>query len=140
MMQVHDYGDESQWEDIAVEGLDWLPNRICRNPSDNDSVKRVIVIHSPLPSFISQISKNEQNPDEDLDGSTSDPLLTKEMDDSIERMQQMLQPQGFCGDRRFTTDQEFLYGMQLLLGTTRDSDYCASPRHQSIYSRVFNVR
>ena len=114
--QVYDYGDESQWEDIALEGLDWLPKRIYRDPSNmNGSIKRVIVIHSPLPLANSQqhAIKGEQD--------TNDPLL----DNSVEGVEK---------------DPEFLYGMQLLLGYIRDSVDDNTGHQSSIYNRVFNVR
>ena len=112
--QVYDYGDESQWEDIALEGLDWLPNRIYRDSSiTNRSIKRVIVIHSPLTNSQQHAIKSEQD--------TNDPLL----DNSVEGVEK---------------DPEFLYGMQLLLGYIRDSVDDNTGHQSSIYNRVFNVR
>ena len=108
--------------------MNWLPKRIYRDPSNiNDSIKRVIVIHSPLPLTNSHAIKNEQD-----EANTSDPLL----DNSV-GVEKWLQGSG--SDHRVTTDPEFLYGMQLLLGCIQESVE-NNPGHQSIYSRVFNVR
>ena len=132
LFQVYDYGDESQWEDIALEGLDWLPKRIYRDPSNvNDSIKRVIVIHSPLPLANSHAIKNERANDQD----TKYPLLGNS-DEGVEKWAQGSP----CGDNRVTTDPEFLYGMQLLLGCIRESVDDSAGHQSSIYSRVFNVR
>ncbi len=147
-IKVYDYGDESQWEEIALEGLDWLPNRICKNSMTNDFVKRVIVIHSPLQP-INQITKNEQEQDEDNDEDkeNTSPLLINEMCDSVESVQKILklQPRESLSnnaDQPLSIDQEFFYGMQLLLGCMRESgDDCTNAGYQrSLYSRVFNVR
>ena len=81
----------------ASVGLDWLPKRIYRDPSNiNDSLKHVIVIHSPLTNSQQHAIKNEQD--------TNDTLL----DNSVEGVDKWLQ--GSCP--RKTTDPEFLYGMQ----------------------------
>ena len=136
--QIYDYGDESQWEHIALEGLNWLPNRIYRDPSNSkDSIKRVIVIHSPLSQSTSLIVNNEQGEANECKENTTNPLLMNEMDNSIKSVQDMSKS---CSDRS-TTDLEFLYGMQLLLGCMRESsDDWGNTRRPSIYSRVFNVR
>lgn len=139
-MQICDCRDGNQKEDISLEGLEWLSSRTgSRNPSDRDSLKRVIVIHSPLQPIISKITKNKETRDkEDLKNKkdTSDPLLTKEIKDSDGLHQEMLQPQGSHSVTDLATDEK----LQLLLDCIRaTSNDCARAKHQGIHGHVFTL-
>lgn len=145
MAQVYDYGDETQWEEISIEGLDWLPNRIYGNQETNGCFNRVIVIHSPLHPQI----REEKILENDGDMECLNPLIIEQVPGAMARRRCHRHRNGHFSS---TIDHEFLYGMQLLKGCIRESgDSCVNVEKQqhsqqhsqqsaSLYRRVFNVR
>lgn len=137
MAQVYDYGDETQWEEMSIEGLDWLPNRIHGNHLAGGGFNRVVVIHSPLQSKSRKENRNENEKDVEC----THPLIIDKVPDSMVSI-----PRNGSYSS-MTTDHEFLYGMQLLKNCLHEfGDTCVDAEQQqhsqsaSLYRRVFNVR
>lgn len=133
---------------MAVEGLDWLPNRIYGNLTTNRSMARIIVIHSPVESIYSSTDKCMQNKldrNSEDDSSTS-PLLNYKMNESEENKEpSKFQSNELLIENNHTAaDHEFLYGMQLLQSSMRETvDHWKNTEgnySSSLYKRVFNVR
>lgn len=144
-VKVYDYGDETQWEEMSIEGLDWLPNRIYGNQETNGCFNRVIVIHSPLQPQI----REEKRLENDGDMECLNPLIIEQVPEAMARRRYHRHRNGHFSS---TIDHEFLYGMQLLKGCIRESgDSCVNVEKQqhsqqhsqqsaSLYRRIFNVR
>jgi len=104
-MKVYDYGDESQAEEMAIEGVEWIPNRIHRSNA------RVVVVYSQealrCQRFL-QCSRKDNSQSTIAEEKT---LLLGEYE---------------------SIDCDFVYGMQLLLGSMAT--------RQHAYQRIFNAR
>lgn len=134
---MYDYGDEAQWEEMAIEGVDWLPNRICSCRMEDRNLKRIIVIHSPRQQACSRLIEMELEKSS-LNGEKSHvsgkPLKMKEGNG--------IYLGNVANENCHTEDRDFLYGMQILLSCLRESCSRVDDEKQpcSLYTRVFNVR
>lgn len=139
IIQIYDYGDEAQWEEMAIEGVDWLPNRICCCRMEDRNLKRVIVIHSPRQQACSRLIEME------LEKNSHKPEKLHTSGESNSEVKPAFNGTSFSniGNTNYQTDdKDFLYGMQILLSCLRES--CSSSNEEkqpcSLYRRVFNVR
>lgn len=85
----------------------------------------------------------EEKEDDQTNKENTVPLLTHDNCDSIVNAKDMLKSKSeetFDNCLRPTTDQDFLYGMQLLQSYMRETVEGPNSDHSSIYRRVFNVR
>lgn len=112
--QVYDYGDEAQWEEIATEGVEWLPNRIR-------TATRVVVVHSNTKTI--SISSEEES-DQEKQGERGRLLKVYNSSELVGIDDSMIMPNG---------DPDFIFGMQLLQCNL-------TAWHQQVYQRVLNVR
>jgi len=114
LIKVYDYGDEAQWEEIAIEGVEWLPNRIR-------TATRVVVVHSNTKTI--SISSEEES-DQEKQGERGRLLKVYNSSELVGIDDSMIVPNG---------DPDFIFGMQLLQCNL-------TAWHQQVYQRVLNVR
>lgn len=130
---MYDYGDEAQWDDVATEGVDWLPHRIFGSQGEEGC--RVVVIHSTQPTTTTPpdvpMSEREVRLDDDEEAVRQQPDETCRM---LGDQSTILAPP----IRDQTTDRDYLYGMQLLLGCVRGS--ATNNGDVSLYKKIFNAR
>jgi hypothetical protein len=113
-MKVYDYGDEAQWEEVATEGVEWLPNRIrCAT--------RVVVVHSNIKTI--SISSEEES-DQEKQEESGRLLKVYDSSELVGIDDSRVMPNG---------DPDFIFGMQLVQCNL-------TTWHEQVYQRVLNVR